>query len=55
MTNSIILTDSSFVEAVVLVVMNIYMEMDKVPLNTSFSTHLMGKVCSLGVRIPSPA
>lgn len=51
-TNSIMLTDSSSVEAVALVVMNISMEMAKVPLHTSFSAHLMGKMW-FGVRVPS--
>lgn len=54
-TNGIILTHSSSVEAVVSVVMNTYTEIDKVPLNISFSAHLMGKVCGSGVRISNPS
>lgn len=54
MTNSLIFTDSSAVEAVVLVLMNIYMEMDQVPLNKS-SSAMAGKVCGSVVRIPSPS
>lgn len=55
MTNGIILTHSSSVEAVVSVVMNTYTEIDKVPLNISFSAHLMGEVCGSGVRISNPS
>lgn len=41
--------------SVVSVVLNIYTEMNKVPLNTSFSAQLMSKLCGSGVRISSPS